>query len=81
MKKVLFFLIIVRIFSVYLVQTFFSPDEYWQSLEVAHKIIYGYGHLTWEWSQGIRSYLHPRSNFNALIVKSLPETYVKVANN
>ncbi|CRK99265.1 CLUMA_CG012689, isoform A [Clunio marinus] len=59
MKKVLFFLIIVRIFSVYLVQTFFSPDEYWQSLEVAHKIIYGYGHLTWEWSQGIRSYLHP----------------------
>ncbi|XP_038970951.1 GPI mannosyltransferase 3 isoform X2 [Phoenix dactylifera] len=42
-----------------LVQTYFNPDEHWQSLEVAHRIVFGYGHLTWEWKRGIRSYLHP----------------------
>ncbi|XP_010935902.1 mannosyltransferase APTG1 isoform X2 [Elaeis guineensis] len=42
-----------------LVLTYFNPDEHWQSLEVAHRIVFGYGHLTWEWKRGIRSYLHP----------------------
>ncbi|GJT64865.1 GPI mannosyltransferase 3 [Tanacetum coccineum] len=41
------------------VQTYFNPDEHWQALEVAHRIAFGYGHLTWEWTKGIRSYLHP----------------------
>ncbi|GAV56763.1 Glyco_transf_22 domain-containing protein [Cephalotus follicularis] len=37
-----------------------SPqNEYWQALEIAHRIVFGYGHLTWEWNKGIRSYLHP----------------------
>lgn len=49
----------IRLLSVFLVQTCFVPDEYWQSLEVAHKFVFGYGHLTWEWTQGIRSYFHP----------------------
>lgn len=40
-------------------QTYFNPDEHWQALEVAHRITFGYGHLTWEWTKGIRSYLHP----------------------
>ncbi|KAJ6759270.1 GLYCOSYLTRANSFERASE [Salix koriyanagi] len=34
-------------------------DEHWQALEVAHRIVFGYGHLTWEWRKGIRSYFHP----------------------
>ncbi|RVE46326.1 hypothetical protein evm_009045 [Chilo suppressalis] len=33
--------------------------EYWQTLEVAHKQVFGYGSLTWEWEKGIRSYLYP----------------------
>lgn len=37
----------------------FVPDEYWQSLEVAHHLVYGYGYLTWEWQEGIRSYFYP----------------------
>jgi len=48
-----------RVLNALCVQTFFSPDEYWQSLEVAHHMAFGYGHLTWEWRAGIRSYLHP----------------------
>ncbi|CAK1542737.1 unnamed protein product [Leptosia nina] len=36
-----------------------APDEYWQTLEVAHKHVFGYGALTWEWQKGIRNYLYP----------------------
>lgn len=39
--KALVLLIAVRVASVFVVQTFFSPDEYWQSLEVGHKITFG----------------------------------------
>ncbi|XP_053677771.1 GPI mannosyltransferase 3 [Anopheles nili] len=49
----------LRVASVFLVTTWFVPDEYWQSLEVAHRLAFGYGHLTWEWTAGIRSYLYP----------------------
>lgn len=31
----------VRLASVFVVQTYFVPDEYWQSLEVAHKLTFG----------------------------------------
>ncbi|XP_049878711.1 GPI mannosyltransferase 3 [Pectinophora gossypiella] len=52
-------ILFVRILSVFLVQTWYVPDEYWQTLEVAHKHAFGYGALTWEWQKGIRSYLCP----------------------
>jgi len=38
---------------------YFVPDESWQSVEVAHKLVFDNGHLTWEWKHGLRSYLHP----------------------
>ncbi|PKI82369.1 Gpi10p [Malassezia vespertilionis] len=41
-------------------RTFFQPDEYWQSLEIAHRIVFGYGYRTWEWiGTPIRSIAHP----------------------
>lgn len=52
-------ILFVRIVSVFVVQTWYVPDEYWQTLEVAHKQVFGYGALTWEWTKGIRSYLYP----------------------
>ncbi|XP_013193470.2 GPI mannosyltransferase 3 [Amyelois transitella] len=52
-------ILFVRILSVFLVRTWYVPDEYWQTLEVAHKHAFGYGALTWEWQKGIRSYLYP----------------------
>lgn len=57
--EVFLIFLFVRLASVYLVQTFFVPDEYWQSLEVAHNFAFKYGYLTWEWHQGIRSYIPP----------------------
>ena len=35
-----------------------DPDEYWQAPEVAHRLVFGYGALTWEWCYGLRGYSH-----------------------
>ncbi|XP_057962647.1 mannosyltransferase APTG1 isoform X2 [Malania oleifera] len=58
-KMVFALCLVFRLANSLLVQTYFNPDEHWQALEVAHHITFGYGHLTWEWNKGIRSYLHP----------------------
>ena len=34
-------LIIFRILNSFGVTTYFNPDEYWQSLEVAHHLVFG----------------------------------------
>ncbi|XP_055636618.1 GPI mannosyltransferase 3 [Toxorhynchites rutilus septentrionalis] len=58
-NKILLFFVGLRLASVFIVGTWYVPDEYWQSLEVAHRLAFGYGHLTWEWTHGIRSYIYP----------------------
>ena len=45
--------VLFRVVNAVCVRTFFSADEYWQSLEVAHKLVFGYGHLTWEWTHAL----------------------------
>ncbi|XP_076765794.1 phosphatidylinositol glycan anchor biosynthesis class B [Xylocopa sonorina] len=57
--KVLFSLVLWRLISVFVVQTAHAPDEYWQSLEVAHRLAFGYGYLSWEWTAKIRNYIYP----------------------
>jgi phosphatidylinositol glycan class B len=52
-------LVVYRAINACLIKTYFSPDEYWQALEVGHRIAFGYGYLTWEWDVGLRSVLHP----------------------
>lgn len=54
----------VRVFVAVTTRTFFQPDEYFQALEPAHNIVFGYGHLTWEWLnlQPIRSIIYPALN-------------------
>jgi hypothetical protein len=58
--------IILLIFSVRVIialstRTFFQPDEYFQALEPAHRLAFGYGHLTWEWvsERPIRNVIYP----------------------
>ncbi|XP_072430573.1 GPI mannosyltransferase 3 isoform X1 [Chiloscyllium punctatum] len=53
------FSIVLRIVNCFLVQTSFVPDEYWQSLEVAHNMVFKYGYLTWEWKERLRGYAYP----------------------
>ncbi|XP_069851463.1 GPI mannosyltransferase 3 isoform X1 [Dipodomys merriami] len=52
-------IIALRILNCFLVQTSFVPDEYWQSLEVAHHMVFNYGYLTWEWTERLRGYTYP----------------------
>lgn len=50
-----------RLFCAALVQTYSNPDEFWQAPEVAHSLVYGNGHRTWEWwpEFKLRSFCHP----------------------
>ncbi|KAJ1277496.1 hypothetical protein BS78_04G008400 [Paspalum vaginatum] len=58
-RRVLALALAFRAANALLVRTYFNPDEHWQCLEVAHRVAFGYGHLTWEWQRGLRGYLHP----------------------
>lgn len=41
-QQALFFgLLAFRIVNALLIQTSYVPDEYWQSIEVAHKMVFG----------------------------------------
>ncbi|CAD6972094.1 unnamed protein product, partial [Tilletia controversa] len=51
-RLLLVLLIAFRLLNATLTQTYFQPDEFWQSLEVAHRIVFGYGYSTWEWRDG-----------------------------
>ncbi|KAJ3066462.1 hypothetical protein HDU98_010202 [Podochytrium sp. JEL0797] len=57
--RTLLFLLGFRIYNALSIKTFFSPDEYWQSLEVAHEYVFGVGYLTWEWTHKVRGFAHP----------------------
>ncbi|XP_076462738.1 GPI alpha-1,2-mannosyltransferase 3-like [Babylonia areolata] len=58
-KTIFLGLVVIRLVNALLIQTFFVPDEFWQSMEVAHNMVFDYGYLTWEWRVGIRSYAYP----------------------
>ncbi|KAI0672934.1 glycosyltransferase family 22 protein [Trametes maxima] len=64
MQKLVLSALAVRIGIALSTCTFFQPDEYYQSLEVAHYLVFGYGQLTWEWlaSDPIRSIVYPALN-------------------
>ncbi|GAA6062630.1 hypothetical protein JCM10212_000292 [Sporobolomyces blumeae] len=41
--------VVFRLANAVACRSFFQPDEYWQSLEVAHRWVFGFGYETWEW--------------------------------
>ena len=51
----------LRLFMTVLHGNSIVADETWQSVEVTHKLVFGRGYLTWEWTseEPIRSSLHP----------------------
>ncbi|KAF8610365.1 hypothetical protein BDV93DRAFT_601383 [Ceratobasidium sp. AG-I] len=52
---------VIRTFIALATNGFFQPDEYFQALEPAHRAVFGFGHLTWEWANEppIRSFAFP----------------------
>jgi GPI mannosyltransferase 3 len=55
------FLLIALLFRVAAAQfpNLVHPDEIFQTQEPAHRLAYGYGVVTWEWRDGIRSWVFP----------------------
>jgi hypothetical protein len=75
--------LLIRVAIALATRTFFQPDEYFQALEPAHFLVFGYGHLTWEWTSNppIRSILYPALNvpiYWLLKVFHLDETFLLV---
>ncbi|XP_059212503.1 GPI mannosyltransferase 3 [Centropristis striata] len=68
-SRLVVFSVVFRLMNCFLVQSSFVPDEYWQSLEVSHRMVFNYGYLTWEWKAGIRGFIYPL--FFAVIYKIL----------
>ncbi|OQR88481.1 GPI mannosyltransferase [Thraustotheca clavata] len=68
-RKLLAAIILFRVANAWFVRTYYSADEFWQSSEVAHNLVYGYG--TWEWlpTAQLRGYAHPA--LFALLYKGL----------
>uniref|UniRef100_A0A1I8C133 Mannosyltransferase n=1 Tax=Meloidogyne hapla TaxID=6305 RepID=A0A1I8C133_MELHA len=54
-------IVVFRLCCCFFSNTWFVPDEYFQSVEVAYHMVYGKGHLAWEWlpEWALRSPLHP----------------------
>ncbi|KAL1467204.1 hypothetical protein MTO96_042333, partial [Rhipicephalus appendiculatus] len=66
-KFFLFMFVLFRCGGAFFVRTAFVPDEYWQSLEVAHKFVFGYGYQTWEWKYAIRSSVYPYVHIGSVL--------------
>ena len=74
-------LVLFRLVNAAFVQTYFQPDEYWQSVEVANAMVYKYGYLTWEWRYGLRSIVHPglfAGLFKILLWTGLDSAYMRI---
>lgn len=59
-KNILFTCLLVWIFHLInssIRNSYHDPDEYWQSMEISHAKLFGYGYITWEWECNIRSSL------------------------
>lgn len=55
-------LVVIRAANAYVSSTFFQPDEFFQSLEPAWRLVFGPDSgawMTWEWQENIRSAIHP----------------------
>ena len=51
--------LLARLFFLFVGPFFVRPDEVFQALEPAHRLLTGDGAITWEWHEGIRSWLLP----------------------
>ncbi len=56
---VLFVAAVPRVWAAIAEQGLFWPDEFYQSLEQAHRFAFGYGIVPWEFAEGARSWLFP----------------------
>ncbi len=49
----------LQLFATLYLHNLYYPDEIYQTLEAGHRLAFGNGIVTWEWREGIRSYVFP----------------------
>ena len=49
----------LRVIAVFAFPSLAQPDENFQAMEIAHRLAFGYGALTWEFEDGLRSLVAP----------------------
>lgn len=75
-----------RIWTMWFDQGVFWPDEIYQSIEQAHRAVFGYGFRPWEFRDGARSWVYPGMlagvlKLGSLIGLSTGESLVKFAKS
>ena len=56
---VLFFGVLFRFYFAVARTDIVWPDEHFQTLEPAARVVWGFGHYVWEWTTGFRSWIGP----------------------
>ena len=77
------YFLLMRVCYSFMQKTYAHPDEYWQGLEMSHKMVFGYGLQSWEWEpeNALRSPMHPyvfALVYKALALLRLDHTYLFV---
>ncbi|KAH0542220.1 hypothetical protein FGG08_003342 [Glutinoglossum americanum] len=81
-RNILLFIVAFRILNSLSLQTFFQPDEYFQSLEPAWQMAFGKDSgawITWEWEHQLRSSIHPTIFAGVYYISSTLADLLKVS--
>ncbi|SYW76207.1 related to dolichyl-phosphate-mannose-glycolipid alpha-mannosyltransferase [Ustilago bromivora] len=55
LRSLFLFLLAFRLINALVTRTFFQPDEHYQTTEIAHRVVFGHGFKSWEWSTNSHS--------------------------
>lgn len=64
-------LVTIRILNALCTRTFFQPDEHYQTTEIAHRIVFGYGFKSWEWHGASHALPRPAQSYAGAAVENL----------
>ncbi|KAJ1025769.1 hypothetical protein NDA18_004104 [Ustilago nuda] len=57
LRSLFLFFLAFRLINALVTRTFFQPDEHYQTTEIAHRVVFGHGFKSWEWSTNPHSFL------------------------
>ena len=57
-RNIFFSILAFRLLNAFTTKTFIQADEFFQLLEPAHQLVFGYGLMSWEWKEKLRPSIH-----------------------
>lgn len=71
LRWLFWFLIAFRVINALTLRTFFQPDEHYQTTEIAHRLVFGYGFKSWEWSNSNAATAASHTSYLAAAARNL----------